>query len=107
MLRATLLCFHVAKKSPEGHEVLPGPARVTRQGNRLELRRSLGDETAEHDATDSCRRAASSHLAGRFPSSGGAVHRPLAADHEVIAGRVEADEVEDERRTRQQLRAQR
>src|SRR6266849_10748298 len=99
MLRTTLLGFDLAKKSPEGDEVLPGQLWVTRQGNRLELRRCLGDHTAEHEATHSRDSTTPSDLTRCFPSNRGAVYRSFARDHEVVAGWVEADEVEDERRT--------
>src|SRR5881397_833599 len=66
--QATLPCFCAVKKSPEGHEILHGPVRVTGQGDRFELWQSLADATAEHDATHSRRRAAPGDLSGSFPA---------------------------------------
>src|SRR5713226_8434511 len=105
--RGTLLGFSLAKKSSEGDEIRPGARGVSRQGNHLELRKSLADTAAEQDATYSRHHAASGDLAGRLPAGRRAVDRALARDDEVVAGRVEAGEIEDERCTGHQLCAQR
>ena len=84
--------------SPEVHEIVPGPRRVTRQWNDFEVRRSLFDAAAEHDATHSGRQTAPDHLAGSFPTGRRTVDGALPCDHEVVAHRVESDQAEDERR---------
>src|SRR4051794_13071280 len=106
-LEATLLGFRLAKKSPELNEIVRRPRWITRQRNDFELRKSLADAPCEQDATHSRKRAAAGDLPGCLPEGRRTVDGALTGDDNVVATRVEADEVEDKRRAGHQLRAER
>src|SRR6266540_4357262 len=65
--------------------------------------RALADSTPEDDAANTCRAAPPRDLTRRLAARSRGVDGSFAGDHELVGSRFEFEQVEQERRSRQQL----
>src|SRR5437763_9345673 len=96
----------IDKVCPQAAQIVPGPVWVARQSHGLRPFGCLRDTPAEEDTTHIRGRATTHDFAGCLAAHRRRVDRSFARDDDVVALRIEADEVEHELRPGHELGAQ-